>query len=187
MNVIKKFLLKRKLKKLERTERALDKVREKAFDTKYRKEIGGSQNQIQVGRFITKDANITLLFFVLLVLGIFLGGTIFYQYLFTDINSRYNTKLAELNNITSELESKKSELGQTTQALVIKNKREEDLSQQYELIKSDKDSLEKQKTKLESDISTLNREVELRNQEIARLKVKIDQLEEEIDDLKEQQ
>lgn len=186
MNIVKKLLLGWKLRKLEKTERKLDQVREKAFDIKYKKEISGGSSDIQIGKFITKDANVNVLFFVLVVLAIFLGATIFYQYLFKDLNGRYNAKLAELNNVTSELEGKKSQLGQTTQALVVKEKREEDLKQQYELVKSDKETLEKLKKQLEADVASLKRDIELKNQEITSLKVKVDQLEEQIDELKKQ-
>ncbi len=64
-----------------------------------------------------KDVN--FVFFILIIATVisFAGFTAYYQISFRNINDEYDTKLSELNKVTSDLLEKKSILLQTTTEL----------------------------------------------------------------------
>ena len=116
--------------------------------------------------FIQKNANIHLLL-LLLIIGISVAGmTIYYQENFKNINTKYQTKLDELNATFTDLTKAQSVINRTKEELTLKSAREEDLSTQYltqkeqrEELQSEKTELVETKTGLESKLLNTTREL----------------------------
>ena len=54
--------------------------------------------------YITRNANLVLLFLVVLIAASLVGATVFFQARFKNINNEYDLKLEELNNVTAQVE-----------------------------------------------------------------------------------
>jgi chromosome segregation ATPase len=110
--------------------------------------------------YITRNANIFLLFLILISAGALVAATVFFQENFDRINSAYNSKLTQLNQVTKDLEEKQSALSQIKSELTLKAAREEEFSQQYTTVKEEKTTLEGEKKQLTQVKQSLERELE---------------------------
>ena len=62
-----------------------------------------------------RDVNFGLFILIIATLIVFAGFSTYYQKSFKNITSDYEAKLAELNEITTTLETKKAELASTSE------------------------------------------------------------------------
>ncbi|MEK6822234.1 MAG: hypothetical protein AABY13_00265, partial [Nanoarchaeota archaeon] len=81
--------------------------------------------------YITRNANIILLFLILLSAVALVGATVYFQQRFTVINTEYNAKLAQLKNISTQLEQYQTTLTTAKQELALKGSREEELTGKF--------------------------------------------------------
>ncbi|GEM_PF-6418162 len=109
--------------------------------------------------FIDKNVNLILLLIIGGVALTVAGITVYAQYKFTDINYRYNEKLGALNKISKELTEKKGVLNETEYKLDIKTKKEEGLTQDYLILKANRDQLQKDKDSLTSELTSTKSEL----------------------------
>jgi chromosome segregation ATPase len=116
--------------------------------------------------FINKNANIILLFLIIIATLCLVGATVFYQKNFEKINVRYNEKLAELQNITSELVQKQTALNETQATLALKSEREEVFTEKYTEVEEEKETLESENEELEGEVSTLSANLETAEAEL---------------------
>jgi chromosome segregation ATPase len=104
---------------------------------------------------ITRNANVILLFMILIAATALVGATIYFQSRFTAINDEYNDKLTQLRNVSVQLEQYQDVLSTAKEELTLKGTREEDLTNKYTTIKGEKDTLTSERNKLLSDKTSL--------------------------------
>lgn len=134
-----------------------------------------------------KDINFILLVLILVVLVLFSGFATYFQRSFKNLSTDYNTKLNELQEVTSDLMTQKKILNTTSYELEIKAKREEDYSTKYTTLKDERDKLADEKQQLETsllqrtqELSSKISELESARTEIVSFKVRITELNDEI-------
>ena len=110
--------------------------------------------------FITKNANVILLFLILLSSLALVGATVFFQMNFERINTEYNQKVQQLQSISTELEAQQVVLNKIKSELSVKAEREEQLGEKFSEVKETKEVLETQKQQLETSKEQLESELE---------------------------
>ncbi len=110
--------------------------------------------------YITRNANIILLFLILISASALVAATVFFQENFDRINTAYNSKLAQLNQVSEDLKEKQAALDQIRTELTLKAAREEEFTSQYTTIKTEKTRLEGEKKQLTEVKKSLERELE---------------------------
>ncbi len=110
--------------------------------------------------FITKNANVILLFLILLSAASLVGATVFFQVNFERINTEYNQKLQQLQSVSKELETQQALLNKIKGELTVKVAREEELGEKFTEVKETKEQLETQKVQLERSKEQLENELE---------------------------
>ena len=98
--------------------------------------------------YIQKDLNVNLLILLVGIMIVIGGLTVFYQTSFKEINTKYFTKVTELNQTYSTLTQNLDTLNQTKQALQLKELREGDLTSKYLIVTKQKTDLEAEKQEL---------------------------------------
>lgn len=110
--------------------------------------------------FITKNANMILLFLIMLSAASLVGATVFFQMNFEKINTEYNQKVQQLQVISKDLQTQQALLDKIKGELTLKTEREEQLGERFTEVKTDKEKLETQKSALESAKEHLTSELE---------------------------
>jgi chromosome segregation ATPase len=98
--------------------------------------------------YITRNANILLLFLILISASALVAATVFFQTNFDRLNRAYDNKLAQLAEVTTDLEQKQAALEQIKNELTLKSAREEEFTQQYTTVRGEKTKLESEKQEL---------------------------------------
>ena len=110
--------------------------------------------------FITKNANMILLFLIMLSAASLVGATVFFQMNFEKINTEYNQKVQQLQVISKDLQTQQALLDKIKGELTIKTERETQLGEKFTEVKTDKEQLETQKSALENAKEHLTSELE---------------------------
>ncbi len=110
--------------------------------------------------FITKNANVVLLFLIILSATALVGATVFFQTNFERINTEYNQKVLKLNDVSTQLEAKQQLLDKIQSDLALKTEREEQLGEKFTEVKETATTLEGQKKQLERSNEQLEDELE---------------------------
>ncbi len=110
--------------------------------------------------FITKNANMILLFLIMLSAVSLVGATVFFQMNFEKINTEYNQKLQQLQTVSKELQTQQALLDKIKSELTVKTEREEQLGERFTEVKSTAEQLETQKVQLETSKEQLESELE---------------------------
>lgn len=110
--------------------------------------------------YITRNANIVLLFLILISAGALVTATVFFQENFDRINKAYATKLTQLNEVTKDFEEKQTALETIKSELTLKAAREEEFTQQYTTVREEKTTLEGEKKQLTQVKESLEDELE---------------------------
>jgi len=105
--------------------------------------------------YITRNANIILLFIILIAATALVGATVYFQQRFDSINGEYNSKLVQLQNVSSQLEQYQGILTKAREELVLKGSREEELTTKFTDVKSEKETLAEQNDQLLADKQSL--------------------------------
>ena len=90
-----------------------------------------------------------LLFLIVLTVTFLVGATVFYQTNLASVNTKYNTKVAQLKDVERELNTKIRVLEQIREDLKLKAAREETFTEKYTEIRGEKEELKTEKTTLE--------------------------------------
>ena len=98
--------------------------------------------------YIQKDLNMNLLLLLVGLMAVIGGLTVFFQTSFKEINTKYFTKVTELNQTYTTLTQNLDTLNQTKQALQLKELREGDLTSKYLTVTKQKTDLEAEKQEL---------------------------------------
>jgi len=109
--------------------------------------------------FITKNANLLLLFLIVVSATTLVAATVYFQSNFERINLLYNDKLAKLNQVSKDLEDKQAALARIENELTLKSARETDISQKYTEIRDTTDSLKKSNEDLKQENRNLGEEI----------------------------
>jgi chromosome segregation ATPase len=110
--------------------------------------------------FINRNANLILLTLIVVSAIALTAATVFFQNNFEDVNSRYNTKLSELNQITDELIEYKAILDETKEEISLLRLRDEDFTEKFTDMKDTAISLEGEKSNLEKERSALKNDLQ---------------------------
>jgi chromosome segregation ATPase len=110
--------------------------------------------------FITKNANMILLFLIMLSAASLVGATVFFQMNFEKINTEYNQKVQQLQVISKDLQTQQALLDKIKSELTIKTERETQLGEKFTEVKTNKEQLEGQKAVLEHTKEQLTGELE---------------------------
>ena len=140
--------------------------------------------------YIDRNANIVLLFLVVISLTVLVGATVYYQQNFSAINGEYNEKLDNLKKMEKELQLKTTILNKTREELTLKAEREEEIGKQFtgirsenEELASEKDKLSSQKESLETQLDDAQSSLREAQSDITFLKRKVAELEAQNSDL----
>jgi len=120
--------------------------------------------------FITKNANILLLFLILVSSVALVFSTVFFQSNFDKINEEYNDKMAELQKASSELNSTKHILLNYREELSLKSAREKEFGEQFSVVQTEKQKIATEKEKLAAQKESLDAELTTTEQEKKKLK-----------------
>lgn len=110
--------------------------------------------------FITKNANMILLFLILLSSASLVGATIFFQMNFEKINTEYQQKLQQLQVVSKDLQAQQALLDKIKGELSVKVERETQLGEKFTEVKETKEELEGQKAQLERSKEQLETELD---------------------------
>ncbi len=110
--------------------------------------------------FITKNANVILLFLILVSATALVGATVFFQMNFERINTEYNQKVQQLQVVSTELQAQQTLLNKIKSELSLKAEREEQLGEKFTEVKETKEQLETTKAQLERSKEQLESELE---------------------------
>ncbi len=116
--------------------------------------------------YITRNANIVLLFLILISASALVAATVFFQENFDRINTAYSSKLTQLNQVSDDLKEKQSALDQIKTELTLKAAREEEFTSQYTTVKTEKTQLEGEKKQLTQVKQSLEQELESTESEL---------------------
>ena len=109
--------------------------------------------------YITRNANLILIFCVVLSLTFLVGTTVFYQTNLSRINEEYNTKVDELKQTEKELNTKIKILDQVKKDLKLKSERETSFTEKFTEIRGEKETIEQERNRLQSEKESLQKEV----------------------------
>src|SRR5574341_636348 len=109
--------------------------------------------------FITKNANMILLFLIMLSAASSVGATVFFQMNFEKINTEYNQKVQQLQLVSKDLQTQQALLDKIKAELTVKTEREEQLGERFTEVKTTKEQLETQKVALERSKEQLESEL----------------------------
>jgi len=109
--------------------------------------------------FITKNANMILLFLIMLSATSLVGATVFFQTNFDRINTEYNEKLQQLQTVSKDLQTQQALLSKIKGELSLKSEREEELGEKFTEVRGEKEELETKKAQLERSKEQLESEL----------------------------
>ncbi len=109
--------------------------------------------------YITRNANLILLFCIVLSLTFLIGTTVFYQTNISRLNEEYGTKVDELKVVEKELNTKIKILDQVKKDLKLKSEREESFTEQFTEIRGEKETLAQEKERLSSERDSLEKQL----------------------------
>ncbi len=118
--------------------------------------------------YITRNANLILLFLIVLVATSLVGATVYFQSSFDDINKEYSQKLAELNNVSQQLEQYRSILSKAKEELQLKLAREEEFTNKFTEVRTTATQLEQDKSRLLIDKRSLETELQAARSDLTR-------------------
>lgn len=120
--------------------------------------------------FITKNANILLLFLILISAIALVFSTIFFQSNFDKVNSEYAVKMQELQKASGELNTTLQILQNYRSELTLKSEREKEFTEQYSEVQGEKQKIESEKNELSSQKQTLESELSYTESELLKVK-----------------
>ena len=161
MNPIKRYFIKRKIKKLEAYEKKLQNV----YNQQISKPINVNQDLKELrhgiqGDFIQKDTSISFIILVAVCVLIIVGLTLFFQGKFKGLNTTFDEKLQELNSAYETITKREGELKEKEAKLVITTAGKEDLEGQYTDIKRTLEDKEADIEKLQQTIQDLQTQLQ---------------------------
>src|SRR5574341_312534 len=135
MGFIKRWIVQRRLKKLEAVERELERITAAKLGKQRQKEFGLRATIVDPetkkfnfkNEFVKTDSSLFLLFIVVMITAALIGTTAFYQIKLSKINNEFTGKVTEVDRLRQELLAKESNLSVVQQTLSIKEQREEEL------------------------------------------------------------
>jgi chromosome segregation ATPase len=134
--------------------------------------------------YITRNANIVLLFLILISASALVAATVFFQENFDRINTAYNSKLSQLNQVSEDLKERQAALDQIKTELTLKSAREEEFTSQYTTVKTEKTQLEGEKKQLTQVKQSLEQELESTESELQTAKNSLEAVKGEAERLK---
>ncbi len=105
--------------------------------------------------YITRNANIILLFLILLAATGMVGATAYFQTRFDNINDEYTAKLEQLENVSRQVQVYQGLLTSTKEELQLKGSREDELTDKFTTLKDEADTLSDEREGLIQDKRTL--------------------------------
>lgn len=126
--------------------------------------------------YITRNANLLLLFLIFVIASSLVGATVYFQDRFNDINEEYDAKLAELNNVTAQVESYRDVLQKAQVELELKENREEQFTEKYTQAKAQTDELSATKSQLEQELADATQQLSTKNAQITDLNSQVSAL-----------
>jgi len=130
--------------------------------------------------YITRNANMILLFLIVLIAASLVGATVFFQARFTNVNQEYDIKLAELENVTAQVEEYRGVLEKAQIELELKASREEQFTEKYTEAKATADELERESQSLEVQLADAYTSIDSKIQQISALSSQVVSLESDI-------
>jgi chromosome segregation ATPase len=139
--------------------------------------------------YITKNANLLLLFLIVLIAASLVGATVYFQARFSKVNDEYTTKLAELENVTKQVEDYRAVLQKTQVELELKQSREEQFTEKYTEAKATTDQLQKTTEELQEQVADLTLDLQTKTEQVSTLTVQVADLQSDLnaaeDDIEE--
>jgi len=159
MGFIGKWAEKRRTSELERISKEIEALKNEGPSYSAPKEVTGRS-------YTKKDVNIGLLILVGLAIIGMIGLSLFYKGKFDDLTEKYDTKLAEVEDLNKKYQETTLTLNETSEQLSFKEQVEKDLSDQYKTMQDKNKDLEGEKTDLLQQVEDLNDKVKDKEDEI---------------------
>lgn len=188
MGFIKRYLAKRKLRKLEAYEKKLREMERSSVKDKESRQVKDDLKSLNLGfkgHYINRDASMSFIVLVAVCILIIVGLTIFYQSKFGELNELFDQKLGELNQAYESLTTKESELKEKESTLTITQAGKQDLENQYLDVKSDLENVQDENALLKNTIEDLNNQLKIEKDKNDNLRREIENLKERIEELEE--
>ena len=126
--------------------------------------------------YITRNANLILLFLIFIIASTLVSATLFFQNRFSNINEEYDSKLAELKNVTAQVESYREVLQKAQVELELKQSREEQFTEKYTEAKQTSDALAVEKSSLEQQLVDATQQLAAKSNQITDLSSQVSAL-----------
>lgn len=110
--------------------------------------------------YITRNANIVLLFLILISASALVAATVFFQENFDRVNKAYESAKTNLAEINKDLGAKQQALETIKNELTLKSAREEEFTQQFTTVREERNELEGENKQLEQVKDSLESELE---------------------------
>ena len=123
---------------------------------------------------LKRDVNFGLLLIIIATLVAFSGFSTYYQKSFRNLSERYDTKINELDNVMSNLQSHRKELNQTSFQLQVKAERETELSGRYTSLKEEKNRLLNELAQTQEQLAAKKRELTSTQSELTSARSELD-------------
>jgi len=117
-----------------------------------------------------KNVNSALLIGILILVGVFVGFSVFYQTSLKNITTEYTDKIDKLDQVEQDLLAHKTILEETEYELEVKAGQEEDLSSKFGNVQGERDELATDKTRLELEVKNIKAELVELNAELVQTK-----------------
>lgn len=130
--------------------------------------------------YITRNANLILLFLIIIIAGSLVGATVYFQDRFSDVNEEYDTKLAELKNVTEQVETYRDVLQKAQLELELKQSREEQFTEKYTEAKATTEQLQKTTAELEQDVIDLTSQLGQKTAQVTSLTLQVADLQSDV-------
>jgi chromosome segregation ATPase len=103
--------------------------------------------------FMKRNVNFGLFLLIILIIGSFVGFSIYFQQKFSDLNTEYTIKRAEIDALSKNLADKQANLSQTSYKLQVQSERETEIAGKYSSLQEQNDALKKEKQTLEEELA----------------------------------
>ncbi len=137
-----------------------------------------------------KNVSFSLLGLILLLAVGIAASSVYYQYTYSDLQTKYEVSNTTLYKTMGDYQEKEQILDATLQNLSISEKREDVLGEKYEVVETEKEGLQSELAKAKNAIESLEkkkRDLERENKnlkdDVTSLQFDVVQLGEEVDDL----
>ncbi len=136
--------------------------------------------------FIKDSLDVKIFVLLVVIVAAMVSLVVVFQNNFKDINTRYQSKIEELNNTFEALVGAQANLNETIEDLEVQTIREGDLRDKYTDLKDNRDAIEAERRRLSAEVAQKTNQISLLTAEVASLESEIQDLNARVNRLQEE-